>query len=145
MLIKFKKVVIFGILTFGIFGSSLALVIAQDGTYTQNPDGTYTQTPKPTQTPIGTKESVKLESPFAFTTVQQLVDKLIDIIIKVGGVLAFFFIIYSGFLFVTAAGSVDQVEKAKATFLWVIVGVAIVLGAKVISVLLQGTVTNIIK
>jgi hypothetical protein len=91
----------------------------------------------------GVKESVTLQNPFAFKTVGQLMDKLLDIIIKVGSVIALFFIIYSGFLFVTAAGSEDKVASAKATFLWTIIGVAIVLGAKALSVLIQGTVNNI--
>lgn len=43
--------------------------------------------------------------------------------------LAVIFIIYSGFLFVTAGGSEDKVKRAKTTLLWTLLGLAIVIGA----------------
>lgn len=92
----------------------------------------------------GVTENVNLENPFTPKSFDQLISMLLDILIKVGSVLALVFIIYSGFLFVTAGGSEDQITKAKATFLWTIIGVAIVLGAKAIQVLITGTVTNVI-
>lgn len=92
----------------------------------------------------GVTENVNLENPFTPKSFDQLIGLLLDILIKVGTLLAFVFIIYSGFLFVTAGGSEDQINKAKSTFLWTIIGVAIVLGAKAIQVLITGTVTNVI-
>lgn len=89
-------------------------------------------------------EVIRPDNPFTINSVSDLIDKLLDIIIKVGTVLALFFIIYAGFQFVTAGGSEDKINSAKNTFLWTIIGVAIVLGAKAISVLLQGTVTNVV-
>lgn len=93
----------------------------------------------------GVSENINLKSPFAFSTVQQLVDKLLDIVIKVGTVLALFFLIYAGFLYVTAAGNETKVKAAHTTFITTLIGVAIIIGAKAISALLEGTVTNIIK
>jgi len=86
-----------------------------------------------------------LTNPFSFGSVNQLISKLLDIIIQVGGILAFFFIIYAGFLFVTAGGDTGQIEKAKATFLTVVIGTAIVLGAKAIQALVSGTIDQIIR
>lgn len=135
------------LINFGI----LALLLLPNIAFQQVTEQPATPKPGLTEQPAtskpgagsGVRESVTLQNPFAFKTVGQLMDKLLDIIIKVGSVIALFFIIYSGFLFVTAAGSEDKVASAKATFLWTIIGVAIVLGAKALSVLIQGTVNNI--
>ena len=43
--------------------------------------------------------------------------------------IAAIFIIYSGFLFVTAGGNQSKVDAAKTTFYWTIIGTAIVVGA----------------
>ena len=85
-----------------------------------------------------------LKSPFAFETVAQLVSKILLIVVKVGWVLAFFFLIWSGFLFVTAAGSEEKLKTAKDTFVWTIVGSCIVLGAQVLSKVIETTVKNVV-
>lgn len=51
------------------------------------------------------------------------------------------FIIYSGFLFVTASGNPEKLKSARTTFTWTIVGTAIVVGAS----LLAEVVINTIK
>lgn len=91
------------------------------------------------------KETIDLKNPFAFGTVEELVNKILDIVIKVGTVLALFFLIYAGFLYVTAGGNETKLKAAHATFLATLIGVAIILGAKAISVLLQNTANTFIK
>jgi hypothetical protein len=58
-------------------------------------------------------------------------------------VVAVCFIIYSGFLFVTARGKPEQITKAKTNFFWTIIGVAILLGARVIVSIITGTIESI--
>ena len=53
------------------------------------------------------------------------------------------FMIYSGFLFVQAQGNVDELEKAKKNFLYVIIGACLVFGAWLIATVLKGTVDQI--
>jgi len=43
--------------------------------------------------------------------------------------LAVIFIIYSGFLFVTAQGSEEKIKRAKTVLWWTLLGLAIVIGA----------------
>jgi hypothetical protein len=43
--------------------------------------------------------------------------------------IAAIFIIYSGYLFVTAGGNQSKIDAAKTTFYWTIIGTAIVVGA----------------
>lgn len=66
-----------------------------------------------------------------------------NIIIPVGAVLAFVFIVYSGFLFVTAGGSEDKIKTAKMNLWYVVIGAAIILGAKVIATGIKGTVETL--
>lgn len=52
-----------------------------------------------------------------------------DIIVPIGSVIVAFFIIWSGFLFVTAGGNEEKIRTARTTFTWTMIGAAILLGA----------------
>lgn len=54
------------------------------------------------------------------------------------------FVVYAGFLFVSARGNEKQLEKAKANFFYVIIGALLILGAWAIATLIGGTVAQII-
>lgn len=73
-------------------------------------------------------------------TFGDLINLILDAVIVIGLPIAALFIIYAGFLFVTAQGNEKKVTKAKSTFLWTIVGVAIFLGARVLGEIIQNTV-----
>ena len=69
----------------------------------------------------------------------EFVNKLLDGVILIGTPIAGLFIVYSGFLFVTAQGSEDKIKTAKQMFYYTIIGVAILLGSKAIALLVEGT------
>lgn len=75
------------------------------------------------------------------TSFGDLINKIADIVMAIGIPVAAVFIIYAGFLFVTARGSEEQIKKAKTTLYWAIIGTALVVGAKVIATALQGTIS----
>lgn len=54
-----------------------------------------------------------------------------------------FFIIYAGFLYVTARGNTETVTKAHRALLYAVIGGVIILGANVIIEVIQGTVESI--
>ncbi|HEY4505852.1 MAG TPA: pilin [Candidatus Paceibacterota bacterium] len=87
----------------------------------------------------------KFENPLKATSFGQLLNAIIKILITVGIPIAILFIIYSGFLFVTARGSEDQIKKAKTTLLWTLVGIAVLLGASIIGAVLENTINSITK
>ncbi len=66
-----------------------------------------------------------------------------NIVAAVGGVLAVIFIIYSGFLFVTARGNEKQLGEAKTTFTWTIIGTAVLLGAYTIATAIMNLVSSL--
>jgi hypothetical protein len=82
----------------------------------------------------------KICNPLKARTIQEFLTQLIDVVIAIGSVLAIFFLIYAGFLFVTAQGNEQKLQKAKAAFWWTVVGIAVLLGAKVIQAVIEGTV-----
>ncbi len=64
-------------------------------------------------------------------------------VVPIGGVIVVFMFIYSGFLFVTAQGNSEKLQKAKDSFIYTIIGAALVLGAFAISSIIQNTVEQI--
>lgn len=88
------------------------------------------------------KGSGKLDNPLKAGDLLSLINLLIDGLMKVGLVAAACFIIYSGFLFVTARGKPEQISKAQANFFWTIIGTAVILGAKVIVAIITGTLKS---
>ncbi|MDP3958284.1 MAG: TrbC/VirB2 family protein [bacterium] len=89
---------------------------------------------------------VKLQNPLrGINTLEQLIGKLLDIVVTLGTYVAVIFIIWSGFLFVKAQGKPEELSKAKTTFFYTIIGVALLIGAKGIQLAIEGTLTNLLK
>ena len=63
--------------------------------------------------------------------------------VEVGAYVAVIFIIYSGFLFVKAQGNPTEIETAKKTFFYTIIGVMILLGASAIAKAVGNTIRAI--
>jgi len=82
-------------------------------------------------------------NPLKAKTLIALIKDVVDIIMQIGLVVAVVAIIWAGFLYVTAQGSEEKVKKAHSIFLWTIVGVAIILGAKVIVEVVENFFLNV--
>jgi hypothetical protein len=52
------------------------------------------------------------------------------------------FIIYAGYLFVTAQGEEGKIQKARSALLWTIIGAGVILGAQIMARILQDTLTE---
>ncbi len=63
------------------------------------------------------------------TTIPGLVELALSVIIKLSIPVATIYIIYAGFLFITAQGNENQIKKAKNTLLWACIGLVALLGA----------------
>jgi|SRR3989344_8567717 len=68
---------------------------------------------------------------------------IVDFLLYLAIPIAIFFVIYAGFLFVTAQGNEEQLKTAKKTIIWSLIGVAVLLGAKVIAYAIQGTISSL--
>ena len=87
--------------------------------------------------------SADLENPLKSKTFADLIANVAKIVAQIGFPIAALAIIYSGFLFVTARGNEKQLEDAKRTFLWTIIGTAILLGAWAIAIAVQTFITGL--
>jgi type II secretory pathway component PulF len=76
------------------------------------------------------------------TTIPQLLLALVDGFVALMAPVIVAFIIYAGFLFVTAAGEPAKIEKARFVLTWTLIGAAVLLGAKVMEVAVQTTVES---
>lgn len=74
-----------------------------------------------------------LQNPVKAQTFAALVQGLADAVIKVSIPLVGIFLVYAGFLFVTAGGDEKKLETAKTTFYWSIIGAAVLLGSSVLA------------
>src|SRR6185436_16660536 len=71
----------------------------------------------------------KLCNPISYSTLQDFVASVLDIVMLIGIPIVAIFIIYSGYLFISAQGDPGKLKTAKETFLWTIVGAAVLLGS----------------
>ncbi len=74
-----------------------------------------------------------LTNPLISGSFATLITNITKIVAQIGGPLAIMAIIWAGFLFVTARGNEEQVNKAKKTFLWAVIGATLIIGAKVLA------------
>lgn len=76
-------------------------------------------------------------------TIPEFLSALFQDIAEIGAVVLAFYIVYSGYLFVTAQGNEQALQKAKESFKWVLIGGAIILGAWVLSEAILQTIQDI--
>lgn len=107
--------------------ASLSLLFAPvASTLAQAPAGSMTN-------PSPSGDQVTIDNP-AFqplgeTNVQGIIGRIIKFILGLTGVIALVMFIYGGFLWMTAAGSSDGIEKAKGILLWSTIGIIIIFSA----------------
>lgn len=68
---------------------------------------------------------------------------LFDLIVYIVTPLIAVFLMYAGFLFVSAKGNETQITKAKMVLLWTCVGAAVILGAKAFAIAIEGTIDSL--
>ncbi len=90
-------------------------------------------------------EAAGIENPLGSnqTSIPNLVSLVLTYVTRVGGVVAIIAFIYAGFKFVQARGNETELKKAKDIFFWTVIGVAILLGAKLLADLVIGTIKSL--
>ena len=74
--------------------------------------------------------AITIDNPLKAETIGELITTISDFAVTIGLPIAIIFIVYSGFLFVSARGNEKKLETAKEGFRWSIIGAAIIVGAK---------------
>ncbi|HEY4524404.1 MAG TPA: hypothetical protein VJL36_01435 [Candidatus Paceibacterota bacterium] len=81
----------------------------------------------------------------SITDISALITKILEIVVQIGLPVIALAIVYTGFLFVKARGNESELTQAKTTLFWTVIGAAVILGAFVIQVTIQGTITELGK
>ncbi len=88
--------------------------------------------------------SAQIINPLGNTTnIPDLVNLVLGYVVQVGAVIAILAFIYSGFLFVKAKGNEKELGEAKTVFVNTVIGVALLLGAKLIASIVVNTISSL--
>lgn len=89
------------------------------------------------------EETTRISNPIKFYSVSELIDKVLDYVVIVGGVVATLAFIWAGFVYVSAQGKPEKLKTAKEIFINTCIGAAILLGAELISKIITGTISSL--
>jgi hypothetical protein len=87
-------------------------------------------------------QTVSLVNPLRVTSIEDLLVAILNILIVLAIPLIVFFIIYAGFLYVTARGNVAQLEQATRSLTYAIIGGVLILGAVAIARIVKNLVQS---
>jgi hypothetical protein len=78
----------------------------------------------------GNGNFIRIENPLTATSFEMIINNSIDFIFQIALVLAPLMVVIAGFLFVTAGGNSEQINKAKTMIIWTAIGFLIILLSK---------------
>ncbi len=132
-------VVLAAVFAFSFCLVSISAVHAQTGGGPPNSSSGTGGGPPTGPTSVG----ISFNNPLKFQSIPQFVRGLLDVLVIIAFPIIILFIVYAGFLFVSARGNPDKINEAKRLLLWTIVGALIILGASVIARAIEGTVNSL--
>lgn len=90
--------------------------------------------------PLATVCAQSLQNPLNVGTIGDLLAAILNIVMVLAVPVIILFIVYAGFLYVTARGNSEQVQQATRAFTYAIIGGLIVLSAMVLIEIIQNFV-----
>jgi heme/copper-type cytochrome/quinol oxidase subunit 2 len=84
-----------------------------------------------------------LENPLKAENIDSLVTAGMNIVIYIGAIVAVLAIIWVGFMYVKAMGKPDAIKDAHRASLYTAIGIAILVGAQVITTIITSTINQI--
>ncbi|SRR6056297_791339 len=92
---------------------------------------------------LATAESIDFEPPTEYDTLEELIMGLMKFISYIAMVVAIFAIIYGGFLYMTAGGEPQKLQKGTQTIIYAIVGLIVAFSAYAIIKFFLSTVFDV--
>jgi hypothetical protein len=89
------------------------------------------------------KIDATFSNPIKATSITGLFYDIVDFVVGLSYVVVAFFLLLSGFKFITAQGSPDKLSEARRTFFGTIVGAIIVVGINVIAKVVETTINSL--
>ena len=84
-----------------------------------------------------------LKNPLQYPRISAFLSAVLKLVAEIAFPILVLFLVYIGFLFVTAQGNSEKITEAKKYLWWAIIGSLLILGASVLSQAIQGTVNQI--
>ncbi len=84
--------------------------------------------------------TVTLTNYLNVTTIEELLEAILTILITLATPIIIFFIIYGGYLYVTARGNPEQIKTATTALTYAIIGGVIIIGAVAIGTIIGNLV-----
>ena len=103
----------------------------------QNPGNPFTQAQNLTNT-VGSKAGIGTQQ-----TLPAMAGSIINVVLGFLGILLLFYMLYAGFLWMTAGGDTKKVEKAQSIITQAIIGLLIIVMAFAISNFVLGSLINV--
>lgn len=83
---------------------------------------------------------IELENPLNFDNFVDFLSAILGIVVIIAVPIVIFFIVYAGFLYVTAQGNSEQVGKATRALTYAIIGGLLILGAEALAGIIENVV-----
>ena len=130
---------------------TFAVTLLDDGVPVTGPGSSQnpTASPAPSATPApapqvsSDQKASGITDPLKVKSIQCLLAKIFQLAVNVGALVAVGYIIWAGFLFVSAGGDKKQVEAARNTLFNAIIGTALIVGAWVIATVIANTISEV--
>jgi hypothetical protein len=92
---------------------------------------------------VGTTRPAGIENPLRFDTISALLKAIIDTAMVLATPIAVLFLVYAGFLFVTARGNETQLTTAKRVLGYTLLGIVVIFGAWLLTMILYKTIDEV--
>ncbi|MGB8815706.1 MAG: hypothetical protein WCC74_00495 [Minisyncoccia bacterium] len=86
-----------------------------------------------------------VSNPLKVDNITDFISLVLTQIVKVGAVISVIFLVYVGWMFVEARGDTTKISKAREALWGTVIGIALLLGAQVLAVIIKGTVDALVK
>lgn len=87
--------------------------------------------------------TIGFSNPLKATSIEALLADILQLVSRLGAIIAMLYFIYGGFLYVTAQGDEDKIGTAHSTLKWAAVGTAVLLSAEIIARIIESTVRSV--
>lgn len=84
-----------------------------------------------------------LQNPLGYCDLTSFLTNLLAIVAEIGFPVIVLFMVYIGFLYISAEGNPDKIKKVHSYFFWALVGALLILGAQALSYAISATVTQL--
>ncbi|MBU2330328.1 pilin, partial [Patescibacteria group bacterium] len=74
-------------------------------------------------------------------TLPQFLNAILDAVVQLGTIVLILALVYVGFQFVAAQGNEEKIRSARSALMWTVIGGLVLLGAKAIGLVIEGTVS----